>query len=97
MFPAIEDFGIVPVEAMSCGLWVVAPNEGGTKETVLNKVTGFTFKEGDNEDMLNAVKKALEKETTFEDYDDLKNHAEKFSPESFDLNILSAVSQCYLN
>ena len=97
LFPAIEDFGIVPVEAMSCGLWVVAPNEGGTKETVLNKVTGFTFKEGDNEDMLNAVKKALEKETTFEDYDDLKNHAEKFSPESFDLNILSAVSQCYLN
>ncbi len=41
LFPALnEDFGIVPVEAMSFGKQVIALNEGGVKETVVNGVTG---------------------------------------------------------
>lgn len=34
LFPVIEDFGILPVEAMACGLPVIAPNVGGAAETV---------------------------------------------------------------
>ena len=41
LFPGIEDFGIVPVEAQACGTSVVAMNVGGTAETVLHGVTGM--------------------------------------------------------
>lgn len=36
-----EGFGLVPLEAMSCGVPVVAVNEAGYKETVRNNKTGF--------------------------------------------------------
>jgi glycosyltransferase involved in cell wall biosynthesis len=36
-----EPFGLVPLEAMSCETPVVTVNEGGYKETILNKETGF--------------------------------------------------------
>ncbi|WP_242087046.1 glycosyltransferase [Microbacterium lacticum] len=40
VFPPIEDFGIVPVEAMAAGTPVVAQSVGGTAETVLHGKTG---------------------------------------------------------
>jgi glycosyltransferase involved in cell wall biosynthesis len=40
VLPGVEDFGIVPVEAQACGCAVVALNEGGTTETVIDGQTG---------------------------------------------------------
>jgi glycosyltransferase involved in cell wall biosynthesis len=40
LFPTVEDFGIVPVEAMASGTPVVAPARGGSGETVLDGVSG---------------------------------------------------------
>ncbi|MCL5011790.1 MAG: glycosyltransferase [Candidatus Marsarchaeota archaeon] len=41
LFTAInEDFGLVPVEAMAWGKQVIALNQGGVKETVIDGVTG---------------------------------------------------------
>lgn len=39
-----EPFGLVPLEAMGCGVPVVAVNEGGYKESVLNDKTGYLIK-----------------------------------------------------
>jgi glycosyltransferase involved in cell wall biosynthesis len=41
LLPGEEDFGIVPVEAQACGRPVVALSQGGTRETVLDRVTGL--------------------------------------------------------
>lgn len=40
IFPPIEDFGIMPVEAMAAGTPVVAINRGGSAESVVNGKTG---------------------------------------------------------
>lgn len=40
VFPAVEDFGIMPVEAMATGTPVIARAAGGALETVIDGVTG---------------------------------------------------------
>lgn len=45
VFPGIEDFGIVPVEAMASGRPVIAYGKGGALETVREGVTGHLFGE----------------------------------------------------
>ncbi|MFI1192420.1 glycosyltransferase [Micromonospora sp. NPDC020750] len=41
LFPAHEDFGIIPVEAQACGTPVVGLRAGGLLETVVEGETGF--------------------------------------------------------
>jgi glycosyltransferase involved in cell wall biosynthesis len=43
LMPGVEDFGIVPVEAMACGRPVVAFAEGGAVESVRHGETGVLF------------------------------------------------------
>ena len=55
IFPGIEDFGIVPVEAQAAGCPVIAMNIGGTAETVINKITGIHISEQNQENILQAI------------------------------------------
>jgi glycosyltransferase involved in cell wall biosynthesis len=45
IMPGIEDFGIVPVEAMACGRPAVVFAEGGGAETIVTGETGVVFHE----------------------------------------------------
>lgn len=45
IFAAIEDFGILPVEAQSCGTPVIAIGKGAVRETVKENITGLFFPE----------------------------------------------------
>jgi glycosyltransferase involved in cell wall biosynthesis len=45
IMPGVEDFGIVPLEAMACGRPAVVFGEGGGLESVIDGETGVVFKE----------------------------------------------------
>lgn len=55
LFPGVEDFGILPVEAQAGGRPVVALAEGGALETVVDGVTGVLFSEATAGALLEAV------------------------------------------
>ena len=55
VFPPVEDFGIIPVEAMAAGCPVIVNRVGGAAESVLDGVTGFTVDPDDPVDLAAAV------------------------------------------
>ncbi len=58
-FPPVEDFGIMPVEAMAAGTPVVGNAIGGAAETVVEGVTGALFRSDDAAELRRAVDLAL--------------------------------------
>jgi glycosyltransferase involved in cell wall biosynthesis len=57
VFPGVEDFGIVPVEAMAAGAPVIALARGGARETVRDGITGLWFHEQSVEALKAAVRR----------------------------------------
>ncbi|MEZ5377890.1 MAG: glycosyltransferase [Acidimicrobiales bacterium] len=41
VFPGVEDFGIVPVEAQACGAPVIGVARGGLRDSIIHEVTGL--------------------------------------------------------
>lgn len=80
IFPGIEDFGIVPVEAQAAGAPVLALGYGGALETVLPGKTGMFFQEQSVDSLLAAIE---EFETLAFDPAVISNHAGKFSRDCF--------------
>ena len=55
LFPGLEDFGIVPVEAQAAGAPVIAYGVGGARETVVEGETGLFFGEQTVESLCSAI------------------------------------------
>lgn len=60
-----EDYGMNVVEAMASGKFVIAPNEGGYKETIINGKTGVLIDNIDESKIISAVKKYWGKTMVF--------------------------------
>jgi glycosyltransferase involved in cell wall biosynthesis len=80
VFAAIEDFGILPVEAMASGTPVIAFRKGGAMETVQEGVSGLFFEE----QSITSLQEAIRLFETLEfDSAAIRSHAEQFSRERF--------------
>lgn len=91
IFPGVEDFGIVPLEAMSAGKPVIAYAKGGALETVKENETGVFFHEQTPQSLVDAVKR-FESMEAF-DQDVLVNWARSFSREQFKSQISTAIAR----
>jgi len=80
IFPGIEDFGMVPVEAMACGTPVMAFAQGGALETVVDGVSGLFFFEQSKEAIADCIQRF---ESTEFDRAGIRKHAESFSKRNF--------------
>jgi len=80
-----EDYGMSPVEAMASGKAVIAPNEGGYKETIIDGKTGVLIDDINEDKLVAAIKKLGEQI----DKDPLKfktagqSHSAKFDTKIF--------------
>ena len=92
VFAAEEDFGIIVVEAMACGTPVIAGNYGGTAESVIDGVTGILFKEQTVDSIIEAVKK-FDVISHSVNYAEIRSHSQKFSRETFEMNIKNYVEE----
>jgi glycosyltransferase involved in cell wall biosynthesis len=80
VFPAEEDFGIVPVEAQSAGTPVVAYARGGSLDTVDDGVSGALVHEQTAEAFAAGIERVLGMEPNAAGR---REHAERFSVEAF--------------
>ncbi|MDP5276418.1 glycosyltransferase family 4 protein [Chengkuizengella axinellae] len=80
-----ESFGNTFIEAMACGVPVVAPNVSSIPEIVIHEETGYLFREGDIEEAAKSIYKVLDNPVL---YESLSNAAIQRVVEIF------SISQC---
>jgi glycosyltransferase involved in cell wall biosynthesis len=90
VFPGLEDFGIVPVEAMAAGAPVIAFGRGGALETVIDGVTGALFHEQTVEAIKTAVAR-IESGALRIDPAAAHRHAERFDGARFEREMRAAI------
>jgi len=90
IFPGVDDFGIVAVEAMAAGTPVIAYRKGGALDYVVDGKTGLFFDKQDVKSLTKILEAALAKNFK---YDAIAEHAEQFSAQSFARNIKAYVTE----
>ncbi len=90
IFPQLEDFGLMPLEAAACGTATLAYGKGGSLETIIPGVTGEFFDSYDKEKIKQLILSWDPQKYTA---DNLRQQAEKFSKEIFKENIKREVSK----
>lgn len=95
VFAADEDFGMIPIEAQSCGTPVIAYGHGGSLETVNGGKTGLFFYEQTPEAIVEAVNKFESMGSQPFAPADCRQWAEGFSEERFKRKIKEFVEEKY--
>jgi glycosyltransferase involved in cell wall biosynthesis len=94
IFSGIEDFGIVPVEAMACGKPVIALGQGGVTESVIEDRTGIFFRESTPESLNEAIERFESMDGNFNPAE-IRRQAERFSETVFMDRIWNAVTSAW--
>lgn len=92
IFPGVEDFGIVPVEAMAAGAPVIAFARGGALETVIHGRTGVHFHEQSVDALVAAVQQVESGDFAFLPQE-LHEHAAGFDKRIFKQKIQAFIDQ----
>ncbi|MDP2103294.1 MAG: glycosyltransferase [Candidatus Gracilibacteria bacterium] len=79
-----EDFGMVALESMSCGVPVIGVREGGIQETVVDGETGILISKGAPLDELKTAVESLDRARADSMRDACIAHAEQFSLKHFE-------------
>lgn len=80
LFPGLEDFGIVPVEAQAAGLPVIAYGAGGVRDSVIDGGTGVLYEDRSVDGLCEGI---LKFESLTLDDRRLRANAARFSPDRF--------------
>jgi glycosyltransferase involved in cell wall biosynthesis len=94
VFPGLEDFGIVPVEAMAAGAPVIALGRGGVRETVRDGIDGCFFDAPTEEALIDAVQR-LERGALAVDPAASHAHARRFDGARFRREMHQAIDRAW--
>ena len=89
IFPGIEDFGIVPLEAMASGRPVIAYAKGGVLDSVKDGETGLFYHQQTADALVGAVEHF---ETETYDSNTIREHARTFSIANFEAQLTSFIN-----
>lgn len=83
IFPQVEDFGITTLEAMASGRPVIAFNQGGAVDTVIENKTGIFFNKQTPQHLIAAIETYQKNRSKFDSHS-IKKHAQTFDQEEFE-------------
>jgi len=92
LFPTLEDFGMVPVEAQACGCPIIALGKGGALESVVEGQSGLFFQEQSAEALVSAISEFMAGKLP-KDAEACRASALRFSKARFRECFLSAVQK----
>lgn len=87
LFPGIEDFGIIPVEANAAGCPVLAYKDGGALDSIKENVTGMFFEEQTADSLIDCMNKFEANELVFTNRENYTKHVQQFSNSEFIKNM----------
>ncbi|MEO0234697.1 MAG: glycosyltransferase [candidate division WOR-3 bacterium] len=92
VFPQVEDFGIVSLEAQACGKPVIALKMGGAVETIIENKTGVFFEKQNVDSLIDAIYRFDRMSFSQED---CRNNSLRFSKERFKKEFKEKVLEYY--
>jgi len=92
IYPQEEDFGLSALEAQACGRGVIAYNQGGAKETVIDQKTGIFFNHQNQDSLLQAIEKYLNNPPSTQN---CRTQASKFDHNSFMLKFKKQIDSLW--